>query len=190
VWCEVTSSIRTRSPDEESAADVESSSISSPKVATNSGDSGSDETPPAPAVKELLLCLRPIRDGEKKVDESLRFVSAFQQEMNTDETSASSLSPGPDTGVSSVEAKDQDNYASTSASNDHSGSSNGTPFKRPLKKRPPPPKDAEESGSDEPATPTKRRRGVNHNDTTASGQADDTEKSMLPSHQSLMQMNK
>ena len=26
-------------------------------------------------VRELLLCLRPIRDGEKKVDESLRFVS-------------------------------------------------------------------------------------------------------------------
>ena len=60
VWCEVTSSLRTRSAEEESS---ESPSTSK----------GTDTDTKA-EVQELLLCMRPIRDGDKKVDESLRFV--------------------------------------------------------------------------------------------------------------------
>ena len=60
VWCEVTSSLRTRSAEEES---LESPSTSK----------GTDTATKA-EVQELLLCMRPIRDGDKKVDESLRFV--------------------------------------------------------------------------------------------------------------------
>jgi hypothetical protein len=40
---------------------------------TNSSDEGSDPSI-REEVKELLLCLRPIRDGEEKVDQSLRWL--------------------------------------------------------------------------------------------------------------------
>ena len=65
VWCEVRSSIRTRSADEESLEAM---------LTPQASDAGAD-TVAKEEVRELLLCLRPIRDGEKKVDESLRFVS-------------------------------------------------------------------------------------------------------------------
>jgi hypothetical protein len=41
--------------------------------------SSEENNTPAKEVKELLLCLRPIRDGEKKVDESLRFTPAIDR---------------------------------------------------------------------------------------------------------------
>lgn len=63
VWCEVTSSIRDRAHDDE---------VGDEKTTSKSTDSN-DTTASKPQQKELLLCLRPIRDGEKKVDESLRF---------------------------------------------------------------------------------------------------------------------
>jgi len=44
------------------------------KESASSNGSSSDEPLPRPAVKELLLCLRPIRDGEKKADEKDRFI--------------------------------------------------------------------------------------------------------------------
>ena len=61
VWCEVTSSLRTISAEEDSS---ESPSTSK----------GTDTATTKAEVQELLLCMRPIRDGDKKVDESLRFV--------------------------------------------------------------------------------------------------------------------
>lgn len=75
IWCEVTSSIRTRSIKDENreeqpgpleAKATQSLDASKPTVEEDPSSS-KDE------VKELLLCLRPIRDGEERVDESLRF---------------------------------------------------------------------------------------------------------------------
>jgi hypothetical protein len=63
VWCEVTSSIRDRAVEEE-AGDEKSLSRSTDTNITVG--SKRDQ-------KELLLCLRPVRDGDKKVDESFRF---------------------------------------------------------------------------------------------------------------------
>ena len=76
IWCEVTSSIRTRSLKDESSdetmgpfeAKAASYNANTSADASKSGDEDRGE------VKELLLCLRPIRDGEDMVDESLRFV--------------------------------------------------------------------------------------------------------------------
>ena len=97
VWCEVTSSIRDRSLDEEGEE----------KPAAESAGASSDPTALTLENKELLLCLRPIRDGEKKVDESLRFrpvsmdvspqaeepmVSASGGDTATEQKSTSSLS--------------------------------------------------------------------------------------------------
>eukprot|EP00980_Cylindrotheca_fusiformis_P008881 scaffold1900_cov123-Cylindrotheca_fusiformis.AAC.7 len=65
IWCEVTSSIGTRS------VEVESCEI--PSTSKSSAPSDDGMPPAKEEIMELLLCLRPIRDGEKKVDESLRF---------------------------------------------------------------------------------------------------------------------
>lgn len=51
-----------------------------------------EEVVPTKEIKELLLCLRPIRDGEKKVDESLRFTPAADRVVD----------PGYDTATLSV----------------------------------------------------------------------------------------
>lgn len=66
VWCEVTSSIRTRTSEEE---DGEEKTLNSKSSGSISDAQGSNE-----GQLELLLCLRPIREGDKIVDESLRFV--------------------------------------------------------------------------------------------------------------------
>lgn len=70
VWCEVTSSVRTRMTDEES--------IDSPSNPSNTSTDPNDPPPVATAPKEdmleILLCLRPIRNGEKRADESFRLV--------------------------------------------------------------------------------------------------------------------
>lgn len=78
IWCEVTSSIRTRSLDEEQP---DNSSIpgnvspkeKKPKTSPNGIDEQQQNNPVVVQIKELLLCLRPIRDGEEKVTEELRF---------------------------------------------------------------------------------------------------------------------
>lgn len=71
IWCEVTSSIRTRSLKEESIdimpSDNKESKSSNPSYSEEADDNSKDD------VKELLLCLRPIRDGDEKVDATLRF---------------------------------------------------------------------------------------------------------------------
>jgi len=71
VWCEVTSSIRNKSSDEDSEEkamhlkSTESSEISGPKID-----------------QELLLCLRPIRNSGKKVDKSFRFIPLSKQVLS------------------------------------------------------------------------------------------------------------
>jgi hypothetical protein len=84
VWCEVTSSIRTReaeSGDEDSISDEASPPdalaediVKRPQSTTSEG--GTNETSsaaPVKQVKEVLFCFRPIRDGEKKAAEKFRF---------------------------------------------------------------------------------------------------------------------
>jgi len=89
IWCEVTSSIRTRSLKDE-AEDANPPALALPQAKgsksskTGSSDDASDEKQESKQqqpdeIKELLLCLRPIRDGEQKVDESMRFTPVKQQ---------------------------------------------------------------------------------------------------------------
>jgi hypothetical protein len=96
IWCEVTSSVRTKDTDDESddtttkggTRQQTSPSCSSTdgkpveKVARKQGNDeasmhGSDDAPEEKVdvhqFKEILLCLRPIRDGEEKTDEAHRF---------------------------------------------------------------------------------------------------------------------
>lgn len=88
IWCEVTSSIRTRSLKEEAVDPLdplqlpptkgEKKDAKSLKTTSSSEDAASSNR--GDEVKELLLCLRPIRDGEQKVDESLRFRASMGHE--------------------------------------------------------------------------------------------------------------
>lgn len=74
LWCEVTSSIRTKEPDEDCA---DSGSTDSKKKSDSKSsliDNFGDEKGEIQVEKELLLCLRPIRDGEHNMhDSKLRF---------------------------------------------------------------------------------------------------------------------
>lgn len=63
IWCELTSSIRTRQND-----DVDVNFVSSSGAGSKSADSAES----GPGEKELLLCFRPIREGEA-VGPELRF---------------------------------------------------------------------------------------------------------------------
>ena len=69
VWCEVTSSIRNKSSDEEGLEDK----------AMNSKSTESSDASGGKQDQELLLCLRPIRNSTKKVDESFRFIPPAKQ---------------------------------------------------------------------------------------------------------------
>jgi len=73
VWCEVTSSIRNKSSDEDIGEDKP----------TNSKSTESSDVSGTNIDQELLLCLRPIRNGGKKVDESLRFVPLNEHQLST-----------------------------------------------------------------------------------------------------------
>lgn len=80
IWCEVTSSIRTRSLKDETSDDFSPSALTvvSPNQAkdsrsSNLGSCDDVDDVSKDDVKELLLCLRPIRDGDEKVGEEFRF---------------------------------------------------------------------------------------------------------------------
>ena len=79
LWCEVTLSLRTKdSDDEPNDNEAEAQTTDDPhKVirddASMSADGAVVEKVKVPLVKEILLCLRPIRDGETKADETHRF---------------------------------------------------------------------------------------------------------------------
>mmetsp|Transcript_45032 Transcript_45032/g.108932 ORF Transcript_45032/g.108932 Transcript_45032/m.108932 type:complete len:794 (-) Transcript_45032:147-2528(-) len=80
VWCEVTSSVRTRLNDEESF-----DSPSNPSKSSGEAPEKPATAAPKEDLLEVLLCLRPIRNGEKSVDESLRFVPVQQADTAMDE---------------------------------------------------------------------------------------------------------
>ena len=76
IWCEVTSSIRTVETPRDSAAleggsDDGKSRKSGAKAGTKSEEGSAQSEPDVPPEKELLLCLRPIRDGEAQIEGKL-----------------------------------------------------------------------------------------------------------------------
>lgn len=174
IWCEVTSSIRTRSLGDELAESMISSSVSngnntksnndnnagassgnttekpvtgnssssSDLVDKSKKDTGSDSVPSQQEVqvKELLLCLRPIREGEEKVSEELRFcpkkeLDKFangngtdnkQQKVKQDEEMNGSAPDGEPTSQSQTQQQQTSNKTGSGVS----------AVKRPMKKRP------------------------------------------------------
>ena len=127
----MTSSIRSRSVDEEQMeTPVQTSGSQNGKKQKVASSNSSDEQQSAndnsqkAQVKELLLCLRPIRDGVEKVTEDLRFGSRQKQHnLVPSRDKADKIAPAPDVetnpGVS--DPKNQDD-----TTND----------RRPMKKRP------------------------------------------------------
>lgn len=107
LWCEVTSSLRTKDNDEDL---IENGSIGGEKkmqssssvdngfgklVSEEASTHGSEnvdgvEKKVVPQVKEILLCLRPIRDGDAKADEVHRFKPHKQVENVVSEDNRSS----------------------------------------------------------------------------------------------------
>uniref|UniRef100_A0A7S3VAF3 PAS domain-containing protein n=1 Tax=Chaetoceros debilis TaxID=122233 RepID=A0A7S3VAF3_9STRA len=85
IWCEVTSSIRTRSLDEDDPEMALSADASKEKKtkASSSNNSSDDQQSDLDTNKitELLLCLRPIRDGDENVSEELRFSPKSKNRM-------------------------------------------------------------------------------------------------------------
>lgn len=88
IWCEVTSSIRTRSLKEENVdAMVANGSTSTDKRKGNSANNSnnSESTSEDEQVKELLLCLRPIRDG-KRVENKMKFQPVKKEQESLGES--------------------------------------------------------------------------------------------------------
>lgn len=175
VWCEVTSSMRTRSPDEDTEEfdlDTSKSSISAVEAA------------PKPEYKEILLCLRPIHDGEKKADESLRFVA----QKTTYESEESLPISGSGEGMvssSSGDARNQEKpeLAKSSSGSGESNSTSAAPSSQEQLKRLPKKRQLtchgdDMSGGDDVAQSKQKR--------AKAGDASDTEKSVV---ESLMLMN-
>lgn len=158
VWCEVTSSIRDRAHEDE---------VGDEKATSKSTDSN-DTTASKPVQKELLLCLRPIRDGDKKVDESLRFCP---RSRNGAPPSAQDLEEG-------IVSSDTNEKVATSNNNPNK-SSNRPPKKRVLAT------DSMDSFSAPDEAPQKKRS--KHGNVEQSTNASDTEKSVV---ESLLKMNK
>jgi hypothetical protein len=149
--------------------------------------------PPKAEVKDLLLCLRPIRDGEKIVDETLRFVSPKSASGK-----GSLLSPGPGgdmVSFSSGNANNQDKATTTGSSeqtftggSETNSTSAGT-SSREMSRRPPKKRRHYSTGDSlstgEEAMLTKRKK-VKSEDERECPDASDTEKSVV---ESLMLMN-
>lgn len=158
VWCEVTSSIRTRNTEDDESGEALSSLTGSGNKTSSSESGSADEQQQdnkASSTHELLLCFRPIRDGEENVGEELRFVPPEKMEIDEDEQEQASAdrSSNTATGSGSTEAVSSltqsadrsnttsNNSASTEDATNTSGSSNdkkpkattrGPPKKRPL----------------------------------------------------------
>ena len=142
---------------------------------------------PKAEIKELLLCLRPIRDGEK-VDEAFRFVprkKALEKEQTTTSEQDGVVGVVSSSGNDEKASTEKNSSGSTSNSgggsntNSAGTSSNKSTPKRPPKKRPLPKPDCSgDDYHDELAKKKAKESPVN---------ATDTEKSVV---ESLMLMNK
>lgn len=82
----MTSSIRTRDPEEQ--PDLTGDTEKSKESASSTQGDPSPPPPPEDRVKELLLCLRPIRDGGEKVDEKHRLACKRQVSDYSNTTSS------------------------------------------------------------------------------------------------------
>jgi hypothetical protein len=134
--------------------------------------------------------LRPIRDGDKKVDESLRFVSqkgtAAEDSLLGPEGMVSSSSG--DANNKEDRSSSEKNTTSGSGSNSHSATASSQSqeiSKLPLKKRPLS-SNEESLSSGEETTQTNRKR-TKLEDSRESSHVDDPEESIV---ESLMRMNK
>ncbi len=122
VWCEVTSSIRNKSSDEDGLEEK----------AMNSKSTESSDTSGAKQDQELLLCLRPIRNSTKKVDESFRFIPLAKQSA-TPKDNADGLVSGGETNKG---VKGDKNVTKNSANNESASMKQHELYKkRPPKKR-------------------------------------------------------
>eukprot|EP00429_Kryptoperidinium_foliaceum_P091989 CAMPEP_0176186100 /NCGR_PEP_ID=MMETSP0121_2-20121125/1693_1 /TAXON_ID=160619 /ORGANISM="Kryptoperidinium foliaceum, Strain CCMP 1326" /LENGTH=846 /DNA_ID=CAMNT_0017524569 /DNA_START=185 /DNA_END=2725 /DNA_ORIENTATION=+ len=126
VWCEVTSSMRTRTP-EEDPIDLQLDSMTSPDSIAEESAVKNDP------VQEFLLCFRPMRDGDKKADDSLRLVTS--RAANCEDCALVSSS-GNDDSNSTEKVNSDKTSAEGSDSKNNSASSDDVPTKRPPKKRP------------------------------------------------------
>jgi len=138
IWCEVTSSIRTvtiheeesdigvtvkpESPDQKKKRDSSSSS--------SDDQQGSNCSSTETQVKELLLCLRPTRDGADKVSEELRFVRKSERSRTTQENKQENCPSGLNVDAST---------SNSSKSDENVGKNKNVP----MKKRPLPKEDAD-----------------------------------------------
>lgn len=158
IWCELTASIRTK-PDTDSESTVvppTSQTIQGGKQEkekeSKSGSGSNNEESAASSSeseqqegKEILLCLRLFREGEK-VGEELRFCSRVSE--NTDGSNMTASSPG-DSKVSSSNNPSNKDSAGKKSSKDTTKTS-ASAKKRPLKKR--------HYESEQETTPVKKRR--------------------------------
>lgn len=97
IWCELTSSIRTR-PRNDADIELAHSKGSDQKSGFNNNDAGAEEgeaVSAQPEEKELLLCFRPICEGEK-VGEELRFAPKFSEREDMDGSDDDPTSASPD----------------------------------------------------------------------------------------------
>jgi len=163
VWCEVTSSIRNKSSDED-VGDIK---------ATNSKSTESSE--PSGPDQEILLCLRPIRNSSKKVDESFRFVPLTQQVSSVQDMSDPwvSLSSGGET-----------NKARFNSDGDFTQNNSK---QQELNKKRPPKKRLLATGVDAYKNNSEPKRAKTENTNQQGPNASETEKSVV---ESLMLMNK
>lgn len=92
IWCEVTSSIRSRGPDNEDISGLDDDSKKPPPSSTATKEQSLDEVASAASntpqgggeLTELLLCLRPIRDGEvASASKELRLRSGSKRTKKT-----------------------------------------------------------------------------------------------------------
>lgn len=158
LWCEVTSSIRSRVIKEDddgvevsggqASSSVRKSGLAEPLPSCSSLNSSKgskiaqlsfvDTSPPQKVTKELLLCLRPIRDGEEKVDESFRFIPAATKTVEGAPVTESDS--GTMTGESNVRSSSASNSTYNDADSGGSTENSGTAAMTKVTKKSRPPK--------------------------------------------------
>jgi hypothetical protein len=137
IWCEVTSSVRTRHIDEDSIHETQTTTSQDDKRPKTDSASTTDDhkTKSSPKqVKELLLCLRPLRDGTEKVSEEFRVLRKKSVVALTQNNAQTSDSGTKNSVTGSGSAEEAVSSCSKSTSSVHKGHSDST---RPMKKRRP-----------------------------------------------------
>ena len=187
LWCEVTSSIRTKHMKDESEDGAASSDALTTKTGAASTSEEAEEK--LPKTKELLLCLRPIRDGEGKVDESLSFARAREQQRReegkspatTGNSGLTDITPTPSNNpvraVSNIDSNSGSGSGNTSLTEDNAS---GDSRRVPPKKRTLPLQGPKASTKHGKSSSSKRIR------TDGKSSSSDTEKSVV---ESLMLMS-